>query len=190
MTRKYNLRHFSCVLTKVAPVVVSVFILALVSTSCVTRKACERKYPPQIKETDSNSYTEFWEHHKIGQTIPGDSAFYKMWIECQKDKSGNWKPIILSQETKQGSNIDIRTEFKDRYFYLTAKIDSLTVFWDYWDKHVKEKHFKYVVKSYPVKTPIPGFINFLAWSGGILWILLTLYALYKLFLYYRKVKPF
>jgi len=167
------------------------FVLALcVIFSCrPSQKLCNKCYPPKESIRDSIDHSVEWIKHDSSTTIPGDSAWYKLWIDCQKDKDGNWKPVIINQQGQQGKNIEIQTEYENSIFYVTAKIDSLKVFWSYWDKYVKDSHFKYVVKSEQV-VYIPWYIKALAFIGGIVLGIAVIYYAWKCIKFYLLKKPF
>ena len=138
--------------------IVAVILLSIFLSSCVTRSACERKFPPQIGTKDSIVRSVQWLRKDSLIKIPMDSGYYYALIECQKTAQGKWEPVIQDQKTT--GKIHLAGKFTVDTFRLIAKIDSQAVYLHWKELHETIKETISESKTYPV--------NVLTWLQKIL----------------------
>ena len=147
--------------------------VALLTQSCDPVKRMQRnldKYCPLCPSEDST--VTIIEYRDTTITIPGETVEVIDSVYC--DSLGNVYAIRLSE--KDGAILSLETRLQNNIYNCKGKVDTIyqevegaTVYVDRTKtktRIVKEKY-------------IPGFINFLAWIGGILLLLLLLYVLYR-----------
>jgi hypothetical protein len=149
-----------------------VFILLIVFvTSCSLEKRLA-KYCPLCTQKDSTVTVIQYKDTTI--EIPGETVFIEDTLFC--DSLGNVYASRLSE--KDGTILKLQARIKDNKYKVIAKTDTIyklvpgnTVYkTQVVTKTLKPEKIKY----------IPGWVNFLAWIGGIWLIIIILYIIYRL----------
>lgn len=149
-----------------------VFILLIVFvTSCSLEKRLA-KYCPLCTQKDSTVTVIQYKDTTI--EIPGETVFIEDTLFC--DSLGNVYASRLSE--KDGTILKLQARIKENKYKVIAKTDTIyklvpgnTVYkTQVVTKTLKPEKIKY----------IPGWVNFLAWIGGIWLIIIILYIIYRL----------
>ena len=149
-----------------------VFILLIVFvTSCSLEKRLA-KYCPLCTQKDSTVTIIQYKDTTI--EIPGETVFIEDTLFC--DSLGNVYASRLSE--KDGTILKLQARIKENKYKVIAKTDTIyklvpgnTVYkTQVVTKTLKPEKIKY----------IPGWVNFLAWIGGIWLIIIILYIIYRL----------
>ena len=146
-------------------------ILLVLLSSCSLERRLE-KYCPLCTQKDSTVFITQIRDTTIN--IPGETVYIEDTLFC--DSLGNVYASRLAE--KDGTIIKLQSRIKDNKYKVIAKVDTIyrtvrgnTIY--------KTKLVTKTQKPQKIKY-IPGWINFLAWVGGIFLIILILYILYKL----------
>lgn len=147
-----------------------IFILILM-TSCSLEKRLA-KYCPLCTQKDSTVTVIQIRDTTIN--IPGETVFIEDTLFC--DSLGNVYASRLSE--KDGTILKLQARIKENKYKVIAKTDTVyktikgnTVY--------KTKLVTKTLKPQKIKY-IPGWVNFLAWIGGIWLIIIILYIIYRL----------
>ena len=147
----------------------SLLIILIASCSLEKRLA---KYCPLCTQKDSTVTVIQYKDTTI--EIPGETVFIEDTLFC--DSLGNVYASRLSE--KDGTILKLQARIKDNKYKVIAKTDTIyklvpgnTVYkTQVVTKTLKPEKIKY----------IPGWVNFLAWIGGIWLIIIILYIIYRL----------
>jgi hypothetical protein len=148
-----------------------VSLLLVFITSCSLEKRLA-KYCPLCTQKDSTVTVIQYKDTTI--EIPGETVFIEDTLFC--DSLGNVYASRLSE--KDGTILKLQARIKDNKYKVIAKTDTIyklvpgnTVYkTQVVTKTLKPEKIKY----------IPGWVNFLAWIGGIWLIIIILYIIYRL----------
>jgi hypothetical protein len=140
-------------------------------SSCSVEKRLE-KYCPLCTQKDST--VTVIEYRDTTINIPGETVFIEDTLFC--DSLGNVYASRLSE--KDGTIIKLQSRIRNNKYNVTATVDTIY-------KVVKGNtvyNTKVVTKTQkPERIKyIPGWVNFLAYVGGIFLIIFILYLIYKL----------
>jgi len=149
-----------------------VFTLLIVFvTACSLERRLE-KYCPLCTQKDSTVTVIQIRDTTIN--IPGETVFIEDTLFC--DSLGNVYASRLSE--KDGTILKLQARIKENKYKVIAKTDTVyktikgnTVY--------KTKLVTKTLKPQKIKY-IPGWVNFLAWIGGIWLIIIILYIIYRL----------
>lgn len=147
----------------------SLLIILIASCSLEKRLA---KYCPLCTQKDSTVTVIQYKDTTI--EIPGETVFIEDTLFC--DSLGNVYASRLSE--KDGTILKLQARIKENKYKVIAKTDTIyklvpgnTVYkTQVVTKTLKPEKIKY----------IPGWVNFLAWIGGIWLIIIILYIIYRL----------
>ena len=149
-------------------------ILLIVLSSCSLEKRLA-KYCPLCTQKDSTITVIQVKDTTI--TIPGETITLLDTLYC--DSLGN----VISKlngdlRDKDGKLVSLQTKLQNNVYYTKAKVETIY-------KTIKGNdiyHTNTITKTLkPEKIKyIPGWINFLAWFGGIWLILVILYIVYRI----------
>ena len=130
------------------------------------------KYCPLCVQKDSTVTIIAYRDTTI--KIPGETVFIEDTLFC--DSLGNVYASRLSE--RDGTILKLQSRIKDNKYKVIAKTDTIyktingnTIY--------KTKLVTKTLKPQKIKYT-PGITIFLAWSGGILWILIILYIIYSI----------
>ena len=139
--------------------------------SCSIERKLE-KYCPLCVQKDST--VTIVEYRDTTIELPGETVFIEDTLFC--DSLGNVYASRLSE--KDGTILKLQARLKSNKYKVIAKTDTVyktipgnTIY--------KTKLVTKTLKPQKIKYT-PGFTIFLAWSGGILWILILLYVIYRI----------
>jgi hypothetical protein len=139
--------------------------------SCSIERKLE-KYCPLCVQKDSTVTIIAYRDTTI--KIPGETVFIEDTLFC--DSLGNVYASRLSE--RDGTILKLQSRIKDNKYKVIAKTDTIyktingnTIY--------KTKLVTKTLKPQKIKYT-PGITIFLAWSGGILWILIILYIIYSI----------
>jgi len=139
--------------------------------SCSIERKLE-KYCPLCVQKDSTVTIIAYRDTTIN--IPGETVFIEDTLFC--DSLGNVYASRLSE--RDGTILKLQSRIKDNKYKVIAKTDTIyktingnTIY--------KTKLVTKTLKPQKIKYT-PGIIIFLAWSGGILWMLIILYIIYSI----------
>ena len=146
-------------------------LLIIFIASCSLEKKLA-KYCPLCTQKDSTVTVIQYKDTTI--EIPGETVFIEDTLFC--DSLGNVYASRLSE--KDGTILKLQARIKDNKYKVIAKTDTIyklvpgnTVYkTQVVTKTLKPEKIKY----------IPGWVNFLAWIGGIWLIIIILYIIYRL----------
>ena len=146
-------------------------LLLVIVTSCSIEKKLA-KYCPLCTQKDSTVTVIQIRDTTIN--IPGETVFIEDTLFC--DSLGNVYASRLAE--KDGTIIKLQSRIRDNKYKVIAKTDTIyrtikgnTVY--------KTKLVTKTLKPQKIKY-IPGWVNFLAWLGGIWLIIIILYIIYRL----------
>lgn len=156
-----------------------IFILLLVFvTSCSIEKRLA-KYCPLCTQKDST--VTVVEYRDTTITIPGETVFIEDSLYC--DSLGRVYAVRLSE--KDGTIVSLQSKLSKNKYKVIATVDTVykviegnTVY--------KTKVVTKTLKPQKIKY-VPGFINFLAWLGGIFLIIIILNIIYRVLK--AQIKP-
>lgn len=125
--------------------------VALLMCSCVTKKTCDRKFPPVISKSDSiyNTETIIYKDTTVYDTIPGDTVIVEMAVECDPitNKPINKKASVIYSD----QFIDVEFGVKNNLPW--SKVIRKPIHRDYiFQKIYAEKLRKHFTKSNSVVT--------------------------------------
>jgi hypothetical protein len=147
----------------------SLLIILIASCSLEKRLA---KYCPLCTQKDSTVTVIQIRDTTIN--IPGETVFIEDTLFC--DSLGNVYASRLAE--RDGTIIKLQSRIRDNKYKVIAKTDTIyrtikgnTVY--------KTKLVTKTLKPQKIKY-IPGWVNFLAWLGGIWLIIIILYIIYRL----------
>ena len=147
-----------------------IFILILM-TSCSLEKRLN-KYCPLCTQKDS--VVTVTQIRDTTINIPGETVYIEDTLFC--DSLGNVYASRLAE--KDGTIIKLQSRIRDNKYKVIAKTDTIyrtikgnTIY--------KTKLVTKTQKPQKIKY-IPGWVNFLAWLGGIWLIIIILYIIYRL----------
>lgn len=145
-------------------------LIALIASCSLEKRLA--KYCPLCTQKDSTVTVIQYKDTTI--EIPGETVFIEDTLFC--DSLGNVYASRLSE--KDGTILKLQARIKDNKYKVIAKTDTIyklvpgnTVYkTQVVTKTLKPEKIKY----------IPGWVNFLAWIGGIWLIIIILYIIYRL----------
>lgn len=147
------------------------FLLLFIVTSCSLERRLE-KYCPLCTQKDSTVTVIQIRDTTIN--IPGETVYIEDTLFC--DSLGNVYASRLAE--RDGTIIKLQSRIRDNKYKVIAKTDTIyrtikgnTVY--------KTKLVTKTLKPQKIKY-IPGWVNFLAWIGGIWLIIIILYIIYRL----------
>lgn len=139
--------------------------------SCSIERKLE-KYCPLCVQKDSTVTVIAYRDTTI--ELPGETVFIEDTLFC--DSLGNVYASRLSE--KDGTILKLQARLKSNKYKVIAKTDTVyktipgnTIY--------QTKLVTKTLKAQKIKYT-PGITIFLAWSGGILWILILLYVIYRI----------
>ena len=145
-------------------------LLLVFITSCSLEKRLA-KYCPLCTQKDST--TTIIQYRDTTINIPGETVYIEDTLFC--DSLGNVYASRLAE--KDGTIIKLQSKVRDNKYKVIARVDTVyktikgnTIY--------KTKLVTKTLKPQKIKY-VPGWINFLAWVGGIWLIILILYILYR-----------
>lgn len=146
-------------------------LLLVIVTSCSIEKKLA-KYCPLCTQKDSTVTVIQIRDTTIN--IPGETVFIEDTLFC--DSLGNVYASRLAE--RDGTIIKLQSRIRDNKYKVIAKTDTIyrtikgnTVY--------KTKLVTKTLKPQKIKY-IPGWVNFLAWIGGMWLIIIILYIIYRL----------
>lgn len=146
------------------------FLVVLSFVSCSIEKRLA-KYCPLCTQKDST--TTVIQYRDTTINIPGETVYIEDTLFC--DSLGNVYASRLAE--KDGTIIKLQSKVRDNKYKVIARVDTVyktikgnTIY--------KTKLVTKTLKPQKIKY-VPGWINFLAWVGGIWLIILILYILYR-----------
>jgi len=146
------------------------FLVVLSFVSCSIEKRLA-KYCPLCTQKDST--TTIIQYRDTTINIPGETVYIEDTLFC--DSLGNVYASRLAE--KDGTIIKLQSKVRDNKYKVIARVDTVyktikgnTIY--------KTKLVTKTLKPQKIKY-VPGWINFLAWVGGIWLIILILYILYR-----------
>lgn len=146
-------------------------LLLVIVTSCSIEKKLA-KYCPLCTQKDSTVTVIQIRDTTIN--IPGETVYIEDTLFC--DSLGNVYASRLAE--RDGTIIKLQSRIRDNKYKVIAKTDTIyrtikgnTVY--------KTKLVTKTLKPQKIKY-IPGWVNFLAWIGGIWLIIIILYIIYRL----------
>lgn len=148
------------------------FILVLVTSCSIEKKLA--KYCPLCTQKDSTVTVIQYKDTTI--EIPGETVFIEDTLFC--DSLGNVYASRLSE--KDGTILKLQARIKENKYKVIAKTDTIyklvpgnTIYkTQVVTKTLKPEKIKYT----------PGILIFLGWSGGIFWLFVLLYIIYRIVL--------
>lgn len=150
-------------------VVFSLVLLIVISCSLERRLA---KYCPLCTQKDS--VVTITQIRDTTIKIPGETVYIEDTLFC--DSLGNVYASRLSE--KDGTILKLQSRIRDNKYKVIARTDTVyrtikgnTIY--------KTKLVTKTLKPQKIKY-IPGWVNFLAWLGGIWLIIIILYIIYRL----------
>jgi hypothetical protein len=146
-------------------------LLLVFITSCSLERRLE-KYCPLCTQKDSTVFITQIRDTTIN--IPGETVYIEDTLFC--DSLGNVYASRLAE--KDGTIIKLQSRVKDNKYKVIAKVDTIYRFVR-GNTIYKTQLITKTQKPQKIKY-IPGWVNFLAWVGGIFLIILILYILYRL----------
>lgn len=157
---KYKMKHLF---------LFSLFLVFI--TSCSLERRLE-KYCPLCTQKDST--VTVIEYRDTTIEIPGETVYIEDTLYC--DSLGNVYASRLAE--KDGTIIKLQSRIRDNKYKVIARVDTIyrtvkgnTIY--------KTKLVTKTQKPQKIKY-IPGWVNFLAWLGGIWLIIIILYIIYRL----------
>lgn len=152
--------------------IVLVLIFFLIASCSIEKKLA--KYCPLCTQKDSTVTVIQYKDTTI--EIPGETVFIEDTLFC--DSLGNVYASRLSE--KDGTILKLQARIKDNKYKVIAKTDTIyklvpgnTVYkTQVVTKTLKPEKIKYT----------PGILIFLGWSGGIFWLFIILYIIYRIVL--------
>jgi len=114
--------------------VIFLILLTGLFTSCVTKKKCLERYPPEIK-TEYKKEVVIEMHDSIIH-LPADSSYIKALISCDSTGKAYLKRI---QEVSFGKNVKARIVMKDSIVFIECIVDSASIYFSWNEKYVKEE---------------------------------------------------
>jgi hypothetical protein len=146
-------------------------LLLVFVTSCSLERRLE-KYCPLCTQKDSTVYITQIRDTTIN--IPGETVYIEDTLFC--DSLGNVYASRLAE--KDGTIIKLQSRVRDNKYKVVARVDTIyrtvrgnTIY--------KTKLVTKTQKPQKIEY-IPGWVNFLAWLGGIWLIIIILYIIYRL----------
>lgn len=146
------------------------FLVVLSFVSCSIEKRLA-KYCPLCTQKDST--TTIIQYRDTTINIPGETVYIEDTLFC--DSLGNVYASRLAE--KDGTIIKLQSKVRDNKYKVIARVDTVyktikgnTIY--------KTKLVTKTLKPQKIKY-VPGWVNFLAWVGGIWLIILILYILYR-----------
>lgn len=146
-------------------------LLIILAVSCSLEKRLS-KYCPLCTQKDSTVTVIQIRDTTIN--IPGETVFIEDTLFC--DSLGNVYASRLAE--RDGTIIKLQSRIRDNKYKVIAKTDTIyrtikgnTIY--------KTKLVTKTLKPQKIKY-IPGWVNFLAWIGGIWLIIIILYIIYRL----------
>ena len=150
--------------------IVLVLIFFLIASCSIEKKLA--KYCPLCTQKDSTVTVIQYKDTTI--EIPGETVFIEDTLFC--DSLGNVYASRLAE--RDGTIIKLQSRIRNNKYKVIAKTDTIyrtikgnTVY--------KTKLVTKTLKPQKIKY-IPGWVNFLAWIGGIWLIIIILYIIYRL----------
>ena len=160
-----------------------IILLVVSFTGCISEQRCNKRYPPaEITES-------FVQHDTIttvkDSLIPlaADSGLIRALLECREGK------VFIRQieDIKPGKKVVPVIALKDNILTAGAKVDSSSVYIAWKETHIRESKIQLkVIEKLVYK--VSGFQNFLIWSGGFAWSILTILIGFVLIRAYIKKK--
>lgn len=145
-------------------------LIALIASCSLEKRLA--KYCPLCTQKDSTVTVIQIRDTTIN--IPGETVFIEDTLFC--DSLGNVYASRLAE--RDGTIIKLQSRIRDNKYKVIAKTDTIyrtikgnTVY--------KTKLVTKTLKPQKIKY-IPGWVNFLAWLGGIWLIIIILYIIYRL----------
>ena len=150
--------------------VLFVLLMLVLVTSCSIEKKLA-KYCPLCTQKDSTVTVIQIRDTTIN--IPGETVYIEDTLFC--DSLGNVYASRLAE--KDGTIIKLQSRVRDNKYKVIARVDTIyrtirgnTIY--------KTKLVTKTQKPQKIKY-IPGWVNFLAWLGGIWLIIIILYIIYR-----------
>jgi len=148
-----------------------IFLFLSFIVSCSLERRLE-KYCPLCTQKDS--IVTITQIRDTTINIPGETVFIEDTLFC--DSLGNVYASRLAE--KDGTIIKLQSRVRDNKYKVIARVDTIyrtikgnTVY--------KTQLITKTQKPQKIKY-IPGWVNFLAWLGGIWLIIIILYIIYRL----------
>jgi hypothetical protein len=148
------------------------FFLSFIVSCSIEKKLA--KYCPLCTQKDSTVTVIQYKDTTI--EIPGETVFIEDTLFC--DSLGNVYASRLSE--KDGTILKLQARIKNNKYKVIAKTDTIyklipgnTIY--------KTKLVTKTQKPQKIKYT-PGILIFLGWSGGIFWLLIILYIIYRIVL--------
>lgn len=135
--------------------------VALLMCSCITKKRCNDKFPPVVSSSDSNNSKEviIYKDTVVHDTIPGDTLFVEVLVEC--DKNGK---LINKPKSLVHSDIFIDVFFSIKNNKPLIEVIRKPIYRDYlFQKIYAEKLREHFSKSNTVTTVTETNIPWWVW---------------------------
>lgn len=146
---------------KIFKCVILLLFCVTILSSCVTQKRCNDKFPPIISMSDSNSSSQIiiYKDTVVHDTIPGDTIFVEVLLEC--DKNGK---LINKPKTIVHSDIFIDVYFSIKNNKPLIEVIRKPIYRDYlFQKIYNEKITSHFTKNSTVATVVEYKIPVWVW---------------------------
>lgn len=163
-------------------IIIAVVLLSIFS-SCVTQKACDRKFPPQesviVKDSIATRDSIIYKPVDVPVYIKPDTVVKSDTVIIESDtKLPNSKPVYAETEFSKATaqvksgKLTLTLIQKDTMFKVQAMAKEAY----YW----KEKYYSEASKEVVEKKVIPKFYNIMTWVGVTILGLLLARGIYKI----------
>ena len=160
-----------------------ILLLAVLVSGCISQKRCAERYPVAERSM------VFVQHDTVTSVkdslipLPADSGLIKALLECQDGK------VVVKEilSIKPGKRVIPFFSVQNNVLTTGAKIDSSSIYFSWKETHIRESRIESKTIEKPVYK-VPGFQNFLIWSGGIAWAIIVILVAIKLIRFYLKRK--
>jgi hypothetical protein len=151
-----------------------IIILTIFLTSCSLERRLEKYCPLCVQESKTEIVTEY---RDTTITIPGETVTIVDSLYC--DSLGNViSKLDNNLRDKDGKIISLQTRLNNNVYYSNAKVD--TIYKTIKGNTIYKKELVYK-KGKDIKVKyIPSWVIFLAYLGGILFIIVLLYVIIKI----------
>lgn len=161
------------ILTMKKLIIFAVLAAAALLQSCDGAKRIQNKLDKYCKLCpNKDSVVTIIEHRDTTITLPGETVEVIDSVYC--DSLGNVYSIRLSE--KQGQITTLETQLRNNRYKSKAVVDTVYKTIKGNTVYVNRTQTKTITVE---EKYTPGFVNFLAWSGGICLLILLIYLIYR-----------
>lgn len=156
-------------------------VAGILLSGCVTRKNCNRKYPPQIVRHDSIIRDTIERVRDTTIYIPPDRAYLKAWVECDENGKLLMKKI---ENYEAGERVKPKIIVRDNYVEIECEVDSASIAHHWIETHTKAVDSNKEVTTVEINV-LTGFQWFQIWGfrilGGLLFLYIAIRVVIKTF---------